>query len=89
MPHRCCVPNCNSGYTYKPGFEEKVKLFSTSDPKMQQKWTRIIPRKDYKVTRSSYVCVKHFADEDIVKGKKGRKKIICEIQRNPCGSRQK
>ena len=63
MPHRCCVLNCNSGYTYKPGLEEKMKLFSTRDPKMQQKWTRIIPRNDYKVT-SSYVCVKHFADEE-------------------------
>jgi hypothetical protein len=63
-----------------------VKLFSTSDPKMQQKWTRIIPRKDYKVTRSSYVCVKHFADEDIVKGKKGRKK---NNLRNPAQSLRK
>lgn len=70
MPHRCCVPNCNLGYTYKPGCEEKVKMFSTNDVKMQQKWTKLIPRKNYQVTRYSYVCVKHFADEDIDKGKK-------------------
>ncbi|KZS06447.1 Uncharacterized protein APZ42_030095 [Daphnia magna] len=31
---------------------------------------QLIPRKNYKVTRYSYVCVKHFADEDIDKGKK-------------------
>ncbi len=69
MPRRCCVPNCNSGYTYKPGCEEKVRMFSTNDVKRQQKWTQLIPRKDFKVTRHSYVCVKHFADEDIDKGK--------------------
>lgn len=68
MSNRCCVPNCDSGYTYKKGHEEKVTVFTTKDKKLQQKWTKLIQRKNYRVSDKSYVCANHFCDEDIVKG---------------------
>ncbi|KAI9554974.1 hypothetical protein GHT06_020263 [Daphnia sinensis] len=37
MLHSCCIPNCTSGYTYKLGCEEKVKMFKRKCNE-QQKW---------------------------------------------------
>ncbi|KZS03158.1 Uncharacterized protein APZ42_034192 [Daphnia magna] len=52
----------------KKGHEEKVTVFTTKDKKLQQKWTKLIQRKNYRVSDKSYVCANHFCDEDIVKG---------------------
>lgn len=77
MPNKCCVPLCTSGYKTDL---EKVRLFpAPTDPLMRKRWTWAIPRKNYVVTESSYVCAKHFTTDDISqveikKGKQPRKK---------------
>ena len=64
MPIKCCVPKCKSGFATNP---EKVSMFSgPSDPLMQRKWTKAIPRANYIVTKSTSICAKHFTPEDII-----------------------
>ena len=59
---------CTSGYVKKGIVSEKVAMFTTKDQKMQKKWTKCIPRKNYEVTAKSRVCAHHFSDCDIDKG---------------------
>lgn len=57
MPSSCCVPGCTSNYKNK----ENVNVFKfPKDPEKRNKWLRSIQR-DFVVTDSSVVCVKHFA----------------------------
>lgn len=37
-----------------------------SDPLMQKRWTKAIPRAYYIVTKSTSICAKHFTPEDII-----------------------
>ena len=55
MPFKCCVPECYGKYDdTKDRVGEKVSVFKfPDDPDLRAKWIRMIPRKDYTVTKST------------------------------------
>jgi SET domain-containing protein len=71
----------------------KVNVFQfPDDPDLRAKWIRMIPRKDYSVTKNTVVCQKLFAAEFIVKVdfvtwpdgsviRDPRKRISCDLCR--------
>ena len=64
MPYNCCVPGCRSNYDPK----QPVTIFSfPKDSTRAQTWLRAIHRSDYKVNKSSRVCIKHFDERYIVR----------------------
>ena len=70
MPFKCCVPECYGNYDdTKHRIGEKVSVFKFPDDPadLGAKWIRMIPRKDYAITKSTAVCEKHFAPEIIVR----------------------
>ena len=69
MPYKCCIPECRGNYdATKERMDEKVSVFSfPDDPDLRAKWLRMIPRKDYAVTKHTVVCEKRFAAEFIVR----------------------
>lgn len=70
MPNRCFVPNCQSGYPGTEKKNEKIALFSPPcDPEAFKLWEQSIPRKDTSLKSTSKVCSRHFADDDIIKGR--------------------
>lgn len=82
MPNKCCVPLCTSGY--KTDLEKVPMYTAPTDDLTRKIWTRAIPRKNYVVTESSFVCAKHFTTDDIIhfevkKGMNPRKKSTLKI----------
>ena len=70
MPFKCCVPECYGNYDdTKHRIGEKVSVFKFPDDPadLGAKWIRMIPRKDYAITKSTAVCEKHFAPKFIVR----------------------
>ena len=69
MPDKCCVPECRGNYhNTKDHIGEKVSVFKfPDDPDLRAKWIRMIPRKDYEITRNTVVCEKHFSPEFVVR----------------------
>ena len=64
MPFKCCVPGCRGNYDAN----EKVSVFKfPSEPEKRDLWLRKIPRVDYQPSRNSFVCVRHFSDQFIIK----------------------
>lgn len=62
---KCCVVGCTSGYKSNT---EKVHQFCV--PKNEDfriKWAKAIPRQDLVFTKNTYVCAKHFNEDDIIK----------------------
>ena len=55
MPFKCCVPECCGNHDdTKDRIGEKVSVFKfPDDPDLRAKWIRMIPRKDYTVTKST------------------------------------
>jgi hypothetical protein len=70
MPNRCCfVPNCKAGYL---GFKPcgKVVLFAPpKDEALFKQWEQNIPRNDANLKASSRVCLGHFEEVVIIKGR--------------------
>lgn len=62
---KCVVVGCTSGYRSN---KEKVHQFcAPKDLNLRKKWQIRIPRKDFILGDKSYVCEKHFKEEDIIK----------------------
>lgn len=79
MPRKCCVPNCKSGYDSTPG-EKKPRMFcGPVDPELQKKWEQHIPRADYVVSSKSFICIKHFVDDDIIKTSISSKGVVKDL----------
>jgi hypothetical protein len=80
MPNRCCfVPNCKAGYL---GFKPcgKVVLFAPpKDEALFKQWEQNIPRNDANLKASSRVCLGHFEEVVIIKGRLLKRKEGKEI----------
>lgn len=62
---KCCVVGCTSGYQSNI---EKVHQFSVpKNEDLRKKWAKAIPRKNLVITKNTYVCAKHFNEDDIIK----------------------
>lgn len=77
MPDKCCVPGCKSNYNL-PGkliSKDNVTVYHfPKDEKRKQLWLRKIPRKDFVVTKSSVVCIKHFVPKFVIRFSTSKRK---------------
>ena len=65
MVFACSVLGCESGYKLCQK-EEKISLNKfPSNKEHKQKWIAAIPHKNWQVIKTTKVCAKHFAVEDI------------------------
>lgn len=65
MPNHCCVSGCK-GNNNDP--KNSVSVFSfPKDPCKAGQWLKAIHRSDYKLRKSSRVCIKHFDERFIVR----------------------
>ena len=80
MVNKCVVFGCKSGYDSQ---KEKVSGFSFpfTKPDLLEKWTKFVNRTNWKPSKSSVICVKHFKEELIIFGQ--RKKLKWELQPVP------
>jgi len=62
---KCCIVNCTSGY--KSNKETVFKFSAPKDLNLRTKWAKAIPRQDYVVNDNTYVCEKHFIEDDIIR----------------------
>ena len=60
MGKKCCAPNCRSGY-------KGVSMVDISMHKFHEHWKEKFPRGGgWKVTKNSFICSKHFTDDDFI-----------------------
>ena len=63
MPH-CVVEGCH----FRNRKENSCRAFSFPDcEKTCQEWLKQLNRQDYKVTKNSRLCIRHFAPEAFIK----------------------
>ena len=69
MVNKCVVFGCKSGYVSQ---QDKVPGFSfpLSTPDLLEKWIKFVNRVNWKPTKHSIICVKHFEEEFISQGKR-------------------
>ena len=71
MVNVCCVPGCKTGYKCTKNSHqssEAIPLFKFPvDPILKKKWINAITRQDWTVLPNHPVCVKHFAENDVIK----------------------
>ncbi|GBO00858.1 hypothetical protein AVEN_54837-1 [Araneus ventricosus] len=64
MPCKCSVPACRGNYDEST----KVAVFSfPNDERLREKWLHAIRRTDFKITKNSKVCEKHFKDGEVLR----------------------
>jgi THAP domain len=55
---------CNSNYDSVLKTQGTVSVYKIpTDPVRREKWLKLIPRKNWNITTSSVVCVKHFKEK--------------------------
>ena len=69
MVNKCVICGCKSGYKT---CDEKVSHFEFpfKRPQLLEKWVKFVNRRDWKPTKNSVICIKHFKEEFICHGKK-------------------
>ena len=68
MGEKCCAPKFRSGY-------QGVDMTDITMHKFQEKWKEKLPRGgEWKVTKNTYICSKHFAEGDFVTNTQDKKK---------------
>ena len=69
MPNKCVVFGCNSGYAT---CKEKgiTFLFPLEKPYLLQQWNRVVNRSEWVASCNSVICIKHFEEKYIIRGKK-------------------
>ena len=70
MVNKCAAFGCKTGYKN----HEKLPTFHFphSKPDLFEKWTKFVNRADWIATKSSVLCVKHFEEKFILKGKRNK-----------------
>ena len=63
LPNKCSAPGCKGNYSSTVGYVSVLKL--PTDPDLRHKWIRALHLVD--INRYTYVCEKHFRDEDIAR----------------------
>ena len=80
MVNKCVVFGCKSGYDNQ---QEKVSDFSFpfNEPDLLEKWVKFVNRPEWKPSKSSVICVKHFQQEFV--NNDMRKKLKWEMHPVP------
>ena len=73
MPDKCCIFKCRSNYDDGP----KETVFFFPDEKkecdLRQRWIKFVNRVDWKPTKKSCICRKHFESQYYKKGAQGKR----------------
>lgn len=65
MTRRCCIVGCKSNTNKKFNY---INTFSfPRDPAKREVWIKAINRKGFVPDNRSFVCIKHFEQEDLVR----------------------
>lgn len=63
MPYKCCAPGCTGNYDNGP----KVQMFNFPvDDELRKQWISAIPRKDFKPSKHTRICILHFSEADLI-----------------------
>ena len=79
MVNKCVVTNCTSGYA--TGLKKPSFLFP-EDSELRKKWIYFVNRKDWFPTKYSVICIDHFEEKNLKRGK-SRCKLIWELHPVP------
>ena len=72
MPDKCCVFNCRLNYDNSP---KETAFFFPNEKKdydLRQRWIRFVNRKDWKLSKKSCICQKHFEPHCYKTGAQGK-----------------
>ena len=70
MEYRCCVVDCRSNYARG----ERTTIFSfPKEESFREIWIKLVNRKDWEPTPSSFICIKHFEEKYYRKGKNDKR----------------
>ena len=70
MPNKCVVFGCNSGYATCKEKGITTFLFPLEKPYLLQQWNRFVNRSEWVPSCNSVICIKHFEEKFIIRGKK-------------------
>ena len=72
MVNKCVAFGCKSGYKSKNSEKVSSFRFPHGNRELLQKWLKFVNRADWIATQSSVLCVKHFEEKFILKGKRNK-----------------
>ena len=67
MVNKCVVTNCSTGYKTR---QKKASFYFHEDQELKRKWIYFLNRKDWLPTAHSVICIDHFEEKFIERGKK-------------------
>jgi hypothetical protein len=70
MVKKCCILGCRSNYNVHKGDASVTTFQFPRDETMKELWVDSIGRDNWQPTLFSYVCVMHFAEDDVKHGMK-------------------
>ena len=73
MPDKCCVFNCRSRYGHDPKGTVFFFLKEKKDYDLRRRWVRFVKREDWKPSKNSCICRKHFEPHYYKTGTEGKR----------------
>ena len=67
MVHKCVVTKCSTGY--KTG-RKKASFHFSEAQELKRNWIYFVNRKDWSSTAHLHICIDHFEEKNIKRGKK-------------------
>ena len=75
MANECVAANCTTGYATG---EKKPSFLFPENAELRSKWIYFVNRKDWVPTKCSVICIDHFEEKFIKRGK-SRCKLLWEL----------
>ena len=74
MVNKCCAFGCKTGYDSSSHEEERFSTFyfPLEKENLLEQWVKFVNRSDWKPTKSSVLCIKHFDEKYISRGKRNK-----------------
>ena len=82
MVKKCCVPNCKSGYSTNH-YVTEFSFPCETNLELRRKWILAIRRKDFTVTKNTFVCENHFEEKFIRQNNSGQKRLRWDMEPVP------
>jgi len=70
MVNKCSAFGCKTGYDSTESKNVSTFSFPLDNPDLIQKWIKFVNRTEWTPTKHSVLCIKHFEEMYIVRGKK-------------------
>ena len=76
MVNKCVLMNCSTGY--KAG-QKKASFHFHEDQELKRKWIYFVNRKDWLPMAHSVICINHFEEKCIKRGKKISNTVLLQV----------